>query len=37
MPVEISQVFITPSESDVIAIPSFDCRVTDLIDAEEEM
>ena len=34
MPVERSQALITPSESDVKATPSFDCRVTDLIDAE---
>ena len=34
MLVEISQAFITPSESYVITIPSFDCRVIDLIDTE---
>ena len=36
MPVEISQTLSTLSESDVKTVPSFDCRVTDLISAEGE-
>ena len=34
MPVEISQVLTIPSESLVIVIPSFACRVIDLISVE---
>ena len=33
-PVEMSQIFTTPSESLEMAIPSVDCRLTDLIEAE---
>ena len=35
MPVEISQACITPSESYVVVMPSFDCRVIDSIGAGE--
>ena len=35
MPVEISQIFAIPSKWLVITMPSFACRVMDLIGAEE--